>query len=604
MAGNIVALTEAVGVQSALAALPFSWRKVMTELDIAFQPVIHMRSARCHGLEALVRGLERIGCDSPTILLDAAEADGVLTGVDAALQALAIERFREIEGWQHSKLFVNVDPRTVRAAAVRPPVPHADLMINLEFSERHDTGVGRSFEAALERYQEAGYGVALDGYGTGIGGLKRLYDTKPDYLKVDRQFIAGIGRDPRRRTIVQHLIQTAHTLGILTVAVGIETDVEFYVCRDIGFDFAQGFLLAAPETGGTRIPDTNDMAERLNRNDRRRSDRSHRSIEEVMERLKALPVSSPKTALLEYFAGADAPPVAPVVDEHNRPLGMVRERGLKRFTYSRFGGELLRNKDVGHNLMDLVIKCPVCDVTTPIEQIIEAFSTETANNDGIILIDRGEYVGFLSSGGILRLVNEHNLASAADQNPLTRLPGNAAIARHIQTVLEDTSAPHVLVYFDFDNFKPFNDGYGFRQGDRAILMFADWLKAMATSTTIFAAHIGGDDFFLGIDGMEPEEARRRLLDLTAAFQSDAETLYDPATREAKCMRGKDREGNPKVFPLLSVTAIALVVPEFEHGLTLDDVNDAFAASKTEGKRAPDKVLMRVLQPLPSVECAD
>ena len=58
-------------------------------------------------------------------------------------------------------------------------------------------------------------------------------------------------------------------------------------------------------------------------------------------------------------------------------------------------------------------------------------------------------------------------------------------------------APSAPAYFDFDNFKPYNDRYGFRQGDRTILLFSDILKKTSGANKFFAGHIGGDDFFAG-----------------------------------------------------------------------------------------------------------
>lgn len=53
----------------------------------------------------------------------------------------------------------------------------------------------------------------------------------------------------------------------------------------------------------------------------------------------------------------------------------------------------------------------------------------------------------------------------------------------------------MMVYFDFDNFKPFNDYYGFRKGDRAITLFADILKSSVGFEECLVGHVGGDDFF-------------------------------------------------------------------------------------------------------------
>lgn len=575
----------------ASAGTPESWRGILDRLEYAFQPIVQMRTGRCHGFEALLRGLDGTPFRTPADLLDAASAQGILPEVEAALHTKAIAAYCARDGWLSAKLFLNID---ARAVGVSPllwlPVfdLYPGLNVSFEISEQRELQPEVGIESVVEQYRRAGLSVALDDFGVGFAGLKLLYEAKPDYVKIDRFFISGIDRDVRKRAIANYLMSYAHTLGILTIAEGVETENEFYACRDLGFDFAQGYLLGRPRTDYAELPLSNPMAETLNRKDRRRPAAAHQRVYEVMEKLSPLNVGLPKTALLDYFSGSGAPPVAPVVDDHRRPLGLVRERDLKRFVYSRFGGELLRNKAVGGNLADLVARSPICDIATPLAQVIEAFSAEEAT-DGIIIIEGGEYAGFLSSGALIRLVHEHSLALAADQNPLTRLPGNTAIVRHIETALEDRARLHVLVYFDFDSFKPFNDTFGFRQGDRAILMFSERLKALAASGGAFAGHIGGDDFFLAISGLDEAESRRRLAELVAQFRSDAESLYDPETRHAGVLVAKDRYGNAREFPLLSVSGVAVVLAPGAHRLTPDAINTAIASHKAAAKSSAEKL---------------
>ncbi|MBP2296676.1 bifunctional diguanylate cyclase/phosphodiesterase [Azospirillum rugosum] len=572
--------------------LPSDWSRVLDRLDYAFQPIVQMRSGRCHGMEALLRGVDRTPFADPHELLDAACVQGVLAEVECALHAKAVEAFRALDGWQAAKLFLNIDSRVVGTPGSPWLGLPADrrLNVSLEISERRELRPDSTIEQAIERYRHAGVGVALDDFGVGYAGLRLLYESKPDYVKIDRYFVAGIDQDTRKRAIATALVSYAHALGILIIAEGVETEKEFYTCRDLGCDFAQGYLIARPALGLRAIPERYDLIEDLNRKDRRKPSDVHLRLSEVIERQPPLPVTSPKTELLEYFRGNNSPTIAPIVDNQRRPLGLIRERDLKRYVYSRFGGELLRNKGLGDTLMELVVKSPVCDISTPLDQVIGAFSAEEAT-DGIIIVEGGEYVGFLSSGALIRLVHEHNLAMAADQNPLTRLPGNAAIVRHIEQALEDQERRHVLAYLDFDNFKPFNDTFGFRQGDRAILMFAERLKAWASCDGGFAGHIGGDDFFVAVSGTGEEEALAHVAELVAVFRSDAESLYDPAAREAGSFPAKDRYGAMREFPLLSASGVVVVVEPGPHRLTPDTVNAAIAESKALAKGSKEKLFV-------------
>lgn len=572
----------------------FDWPILVAALSYAFQPIVQLRSGRCHGYEALLRGFDRTPFDDAAGLLDAAEAAGALSVVETALHAKAVAAYRGLAGWAEAKLFLNLDARLVGNPESPWLAPggggRRHTGITLEISERRPTPPGVAVDAAVDLYRQSGLGIAIDDFGVGHAGLRLLYEARPDYVKLDHYFIKGIDRDARKRALVSAVIGHAHALGIQIVAEGVETTGEFYVCRDLGCDFAQGFLIARPRSDLAVVSSRCVVVEELNRKDRRQPSEAHRRLSEVIERLPPLRVDSRKTDLLDYFKGDSSASIAPIVDEHDRPLGLIRERDLKRFVYSRFGGELLRNRGLGDRLDDLVIKMPVCDISTPLDRVIEAFSADSAD-DGIVIVEGGAYAGVLSSSALLRLVHERNLAMATDQNPLTRLPGNAAIVRHIEAALADGGRGHVLAYLDFDNFKPFNDNFGFRQGDRAILMFSERLKAWAASGAgaCFIGHIGGDDFFLGVSGGDEEEILTRLAELVAQFRSDAESLYDAETREAGGFLAKDRYGAMRSFPLLSVSGVVVAITAGPHGLTPDAINATIADNKANAKGAADKL---------------
>ena len=121
-------------------------------------------------------------------------------------------------------------------------------------------------------------------------------------------------------------------------------------------------------------------------------------------------------------------------------------------------------------------------------------------------------------------------------------------------------APPSGIAFDFDNFKPFNDTYGFRQGDRAILLFAELCRKAARPETWFLGHIGGDDFFIGIRGASVEDGVAEVSALIRQFASDIESFYDPEARARGFITAEDREGKTRTFPLLSASAVLCPLP--------------------------------------------
>jgi len=540
-------------------------------VDYAFQPIVAMRSGRTLGFEALLRGLQRDRYPTPAALFEEAFTEGRLVDLETSLRAKALSKFgQRSDDVLDAMLFLNVDVRLFSSIGYDARLT-IDLLdrarlsptgICLELAERHEFSLTGQAADIFEHYRRSGFCVAVDDFGVGFAGLKLLYDAKPDFIKIDRFFISGIDQDVLKRGLVEQVVRYAHIRGTQVIAEGIETDAEFYVSRDLGCDFAQGYLIARPTQDLAALEARYEVVNDLNARDRRRRQNRPTAMPvEAMEMVEPLPLTLKRGELLDFFRNDDSPSIVPVLDERKRPLGVVRERELKPFAYSRYGSELLRNKGIGDSIREFIRPCPVCDVDTRVDRIVEAFSGD-GGADGIILTEEGRYVGFLSPRALLTLVNEYNLAAASDQNPLSRLPGNHRIERHLEQVVEDVGRPSCLVYFDFDNFKPFNDTYGFRQGDRAILMFAELLRNAATSHGGFAGHIGGDDFFFSLSGLPEDEALAIIGDIVTKFRADAESLYDSKARADGFITAKDRFGETRNFPLLRVSGVAVcMAPE-------------------------------------------
>jgi diguanylate cyclase (GGDEF)-like protein len=138
------------------------------------------------------------------------------------------------------------------------------------------------------------------------------------------------------------------------------------------------------------------------------------------------------------------------------------------------------------------------------------------------------------------------------RNPLTGLPGNERILSELTERLE-RGDQLVLLYVDLDQFKPFNDHYGFLRGDEAIRATASLLQAIAAEhgdENTFIGHVGGDDFVV----VAPVElADDVALEICRRFDALAPTLYDPVDRLAGAIEVADRRGVPQRFSLLSLS---------------------------------------------------
>jgi len=190
-------------------------------------------------------------------------------------------------------------------------------------------------------------------------------------------------------------------------------------------------------------------------------------------------------------------------------------------------------------------------------------------------------------------MHERMLAMARDQNPLTKLPGNIMVANYMAEVLESDDRPQAFVHFDFDYFKPFNDRFGFRQGDRAITMFADLMRSRLAASDVFLGHIGGDDFFLGVRGEGTPRVIEALPAFILQFASDMASFYDADARRAGAIEGTDRNGTVHLVPLLSVSCGCAVVPSGVARPQLDALSAMLTGLKKRAKAAPEKIVVGV-----------
>lgn len=574
------------------------WPARLARIDYAFQPIVNIHTGVCYGCEALLRNWEGAGIPSISRFFDQAYADGVLYSVDLALREKAIQKFARLE-WKHQvKLFFNLDNRTLDTEDYRAGNT-LDILrkfrfprdaICFELSEKHE--IQRTDEAGqtLDRYREQGFSIAVDDCGSGFAGLKLLYHTRPNFIKIDRFFIQDIAADPHKRMFVSSLVNLAHLMGAMVIAEGVETRQEYYSCRDIGCDLVQGYLIQRPETDLQRLKTQYDHIRELSRSDQRyRKGRDEKLILSEMIRIAPLPHTCDLADVLERFRRGKGQTFFPIVNDNGEPLGVIDETSFKDYLYTRYGGELLKNPAINKNIGRFITRHPIADVHTTAEKILEIYS-QNENMNGILIVDNMRYLGFLSAHSLLKVLNEKNIVLARDQNPLTRLPGNTLIHEYVSRALQDQRTPYVLVYFDLDNFKPYNDTYGFRNGDRVIMLFGEILKARTEYSNWFAGHIGGDDFFIGLADLPLEKAIRHIKDIGQRFAADAESFYDAEAIRKGYIVAKDRNGKDQAFPLLTVSAATVFLPaDRDRVYSIEEISKLLTREKKSAKARADKI---------------
>lgn len=588
-------------------ALAEKWRTIIFGIiDHAFEPIVNIHTGATFGYEALLRNYQAAGFETIWEFFESAYTEGALYQVELLLREKAIEKFCRSGLQERLKLFLNVDNRVLEMSdyqqgntakiLARYKLPASAICF--EISEMHRLSGSDAVMQILHLTKSQNYKIAIDDFGTGFSGFQLMYYASADFIKIDRFFISNISNDSKKRFFVASIINMAHLLGITVIAEGIETEQEFYICRDLGCDLIQGHYIQKASTEVREIKLKYDVVEMLVRKDRRKVSQDQEIIYNQSEYIPQIPITASMEEVFNKFLEFDNYSFFPVTTESNEPVGIVREKDLKAYTYSMYGRQLLKNKSFGKTLRDFIVKCPIVDINTKAEKMLEIFSVgETV--EGIIVTAQMEYIGFLSAKALLRVLNEKNLMTARDQNPLTKLPGNTLIYGYVSEALVDIESTYTLVYYDFDNFKPYNDRYGFRNGDRVILLFAEILQKRFSRENCFIGHIGGDDFFVGFKNLDFEDAHELTLMAIQEFTEGVKPYYDESDRSRGFIESKDRDGKSKHFSLLTVSAAMLVIPKHRNPLTMDEISTILADMKKGAKGTQGGICASTISQLPS-----
>jgi diguanylate cyclase (GGDEF)-like protein len=219
---------------------------------LEFQPVFKIKSGELAGFEALMR-LEdpQLGPISPAEFIPAAEQSGLISRLGAWCLE---EACRVAAGWPaHLVVAVNLSPAQFYSGTLIADVHHAlDLAkfpgYRLEVEITEGTLL-RESEVVLEQLRilrEMGVAVVLDDFGTGYSSLSYLWKFPFSKIKIDRAFVAALDTAASARGIMRSIVRLGRALGLSVTAEGIETAKQLTALRELGCEFAQGYLLGRP----------------------------------------------------------------------------------------------------------------------------------------------------------------------------------------------------------------------------------------------------------------------------------------------------------------------------------------------------------------------
>src|SRR5262249_27572605 len=218
-----------------------------------FQPIFDGATGEAFGFEALSRGPANSPHHSPDILFADALRAGCLEDLERACTRASIRSFAELD--LHGRLFLNLRPETLlswrdlgewmtRELGEAGVGPHCIL---IELPEHGSVPQESVLAAALRPLRRLGCDVAIDDLGAGSSGLKTWSEIRPEFVKVDRYFVAGIESDPVRGEILRSVVEMGRATGSQIVAEGIENREQCGLVIELGVDYLQGFYFGRPQ---------------------------------------------------------------------------------------------------------------------------------------------------------------------------------------------------------------------------------------------------------------------------------------------------------------------------------------------------------------------
>lgn len=255
------------------------------QLRLAYQPLIDLESEQVIGTEALVRwDHPQRGVISPSDFIPIAEESGMILPIGKWVLREACKQARE---WQLKfpsskpfKMSVNLSARQFQGtdivAEVKAVLEETELppsCLELEITESAVMEDAEATVLILEELKKLGVKLAIDDFGTGYSSLAYIERFPLDVLKIDRSFVAQIGKTLKNgngngasdRSVIMQAVQTlGHGLGISITAEGIETPEQLAELRDMGCEIGQGFFWAKPLSStdlGVLLQERNGLVE-------------------------------------------------------------------------------------------------------------------------------------------------------------------------------------------------------------------------------------------------------------------------------------------------------------------------------------------------------
>jgi diguanylate cyclase (GGDEF)-like protein len=561
-------------------------------ISTVYQPIISLVDGKIIGYEALSRGPSSSILQSPDKLFEAAYNYNRTWDLELLCRVKAIERASGLDSDKF--LFINVDPHIFRDDKFKKGFTKEFLAkhnmspesIIFEITEKTCIDDYKSFKAALDNYVEQGYKIAIDDTGSGYSGLKMLSETKPHYVKIDMDLIRNVNEDTFKQSLLECFVKLSEVTNMKLIAEGIETEAELTTLINLGVYAGQGYFLSRPAGKFLDIPNVvKDLIINRNKLKKNKTFTSlSNNIGEIVRLDESFSMDTCCETLKKHFLDNGEVRGACIIN-NDIPVGLVMKHSLDSALATMYGISIFSRRPVSL-IMDA--NPLIVDYYTCVSEVSkEAMCRKTDNvYDYIIVTKNKKYYGIVTIKSLLNFTTTLERNYAMQLNPLTELPGNSIIQNSINNLIE-TNRKCCILYFDLDNFKVYNDTYGFENGDKILKYTAQLIHCELNKIfpyNGFIGHIGGDDFVCILEN-SLENCDKLCISILAKFDEEILKFFNEKDIANQYIEATDRRGNKDIFSLtsLSIAGIYGVLSKFSNA---EEIALKVATIKKEVKKVP------------------
>lgn len=225
------------------------------EFELYYQPYFNIKTRKVAGMEALLRWNSEGNVISPATFIPVLEDSGLI--IDAGKWVIE-EVCKQLSMWKKAGL--PVKPVSLNVSPIQfQQTDFKDMVLDIISSYTMDTGLivleitestyMRNIDytkKVMQVLKDAGLHFAIDDFGTGYSSLSSLLALSFDYLKVDRSFVMNVDVDPHSSILIRAINTMAHTIGIRTIAEGVEKESQLQSLTGLRCDYAQGYYFSRP----------------------------------------------------------------------------------------------------------------------------------------------------------------------------------------------------------------------------------------------------------------------------------------------------------------------------------------------------------------------